>query len=120
MRAETKETIRANDEAITTRDQKISRLKEDLAHEKKCREQTREDIRRIRSKRDGQASRIVAPLATIDTQKTALATAEESKKNLGAHRLELEKKIRTLEDAVKFRDEAAKRMTIVRDRKSVV
>ena len=58
--------------------------------------------------------RIAALVATIDAQKAALAEAEESKKNAGAHRLKLEKKIRTLEDAVKFRDKAAKRMIIVR------
>ena len=33
---------------------------------------------------------------------------------MGAHRVELEKKINILEEAVKFRDEAAKRMAIVR------
>ena len=53
-------------------------------------------------------------MVTIDTQKNALAVATEFKKKTGAHRLELEKKIKTLEDAIKFRDEAAKRMTIVR------
>ena len=58
--------------------------------------------------------RIAALLTTIDTQKAALTAAEESKKNLGTHRLELEKKVRTLKDAVKFRDDAAKRMTIMR------
>ena len=55
VEAAMKKTIRAKDEAIRSRDQKISRLKEDLAHEKKCQEQTREDIRKIRSERDGQA-----------------------------------------------------------------
>ena len=43
----------------------------------------------------------------------ALTAAKEFKKSSCAHRLELEKKVRTLEDAVKFRDEAAKRMAIV-------
>ena len=53
-------------------------------------------------------------MATIDTQKKALAAAEDFKKKAGAHRLELEKKIKTSEDAVKFRDETAQRMTIMR------
>ena len=43
----------------------------------------------------------------------ALTAADEFKKSSHAHKLELEKKIKTLEDAVKFRDEAAKRMAIV-------
>ena len=58
--------------------------------------------------------RIAALVATIDAQKAALAEAEESKKNVGTRRLSLEEKIRNLENAVKFRDEAAKRMAIVR------
>ena len=114
VEAATKKNIRAKDEAINSRDQKISKLKEDLAHEKKCREQAQEDIRRIRGERDGQASRIAALVATVDAQKVALAEAEESKKIAGAHRLELEERIRNLEDAVKFRDEAAESMAIVR------
>ena len=44
VEAATEKTIRAKDEAIKSRDQKISRLKEDLVHEKKRREITREDI----------------------------------------------------------------------------
>ena len=114
VEAATEKTIRAKDEAIQSRDQKISRLKEDLAYEKKRQEQAREDVRRIRSERDGHASRIAALAAIVDGQKMALAEAEESKKKAGAHRLELEKKIRTLEDAVRFRDEAAERTDIVR------
>ena len=43
----TEKTIREKNEVILSRDHKISRLKEDLAHEKKHREQTREDIQRI-------------------------------------------------------------------------
>ena len=113
VEAATKKTIRAKDEAIKSRDQKIARLKEDLAHEKKRREQTRDDIQRIRKERDGQASMIAAQSATIDAQKKALAAAEDFKKRAGAHRLELEKKIKTLEDAVKFWDETAQHMTIV-------
>ena len=58
--------------------------------------------------------RIAALVATVDTKKAALAEAEESKKSAGACRLRLEEMIRTLEDAVKFRDEAAERMAIVR------
>ena len=53
-------------------------------------------------------------MATINTQKKALVAAEDFKKKAGAHRFELEKKIKTLEDAVKFRDETAQRMTILR------
>ena len=58
-------------------------------------------------------TRIAALVATIDTQKAALDEAEEFKKSSGARRLELEGRIRNLEDAVKFRDEAAERMAIV-------
>ena len=69
VEAATEKTIRAKDEAIKSRDQKISKLKEDLAHEKKCRAQAREDVRRVRSERDGHASRIAALVATVDAQK---------------------------------------------------
>ena len=41
VEAKTKETIRAKDKAIKSRDQKISRLKKDLPHEEKRREQAR-------------------------------------------------------------------------------
>ena len=53
-------------------------------------------------------------MANIDAQKAALAEAKESKRNAGARRLSLEEKIRNLESAVKFRDEAAQRMTTMR------
>ena len=38
MEEETKVTIQAKDEAIKSRDRRISRLKEDLAHEEKRRD----------------------------------------------------------------------------------
>ena len=91
--SEKKETIWAKDEAIKSRDQKISRLKKDLAHEEKRREQARDDLRRVRRERDGHATRIAALVTTIDTQKKALAEAEEFKKSAGARRLALEEKI---------------------------
>ena len=39
VEAATKKTIRAKDEAIKSREQKISRQTKDLAHKEKCREQ---------------------------------------------------------------------------------
>ena len=102
MEAKTKETIWAKDEAIKSRDQKISRLKKDLAHEKKHRGQARDDLRRVRGERDDHATRMATLVATIDTQKAALVEAEGFKRSTGARRLALEEKIRKLESAVKF------------------
>ena len=118
VEVEMKETIRVKDEAIKSRDQKISKLKEDLAHEEKQQGQSRDYCRRVRGERDKHAVRIASLVATIDAQKAALAGAKEFKKSTGAHRLALEDKIRNLEGAVKFRDEASERMTIVRWTKS--
>ena len=53
-------------------------------------------------------------MATIDAQKVAIAEDEGFKRSVGANRLALEEKILNLERAVKFWDEAAERMTIVR------
>ena len=47
VRAETKETIQAKDDAIASRDREISWLKKDLAHEEKRRGKTRDDLRRV-------------------------------------------------------------------------
>ena len=96
VEAETKDAIRAKDEAIKSRDRKISRLKEDLAHEERRRGQTRDDLRRVRGERDKYAERIASLVATIDVHKAALVEAEEFKKSAGAHRLTLEEKIRNL------------------------
>ena len=52
-------------------------------------------------------------IATIDAQKTTLAEAEEFKKSAGSHHVVLEEKIRNLEGAVKFRDEAVESMKTV-------
>ena len=102
------------DEAIASRDRKISRLKKDLAHEVKRRGQVREDFRRARDERNEHAAKIASLTATVDAQKMALAEAEEFKKSAGAHRIALEEKIRDLMGAVKFQDEATERMNIVR------
>ena len=55
MEAKAKETIRAKDEVIKSKDQKISRLKKDLAHEEKHRGQARDDLWRVRGERDDHA-----------------------------------------------------------------
>ena len=88
-----KETIRAKDEAIKSRDRKISILKEDLAHDEKRRKQARDDLRQVRGERDKHAARIASLVATIDAQKATQTEAEGFKKNAGAHRLTLEEKI---------------------------
>ena len=62
VEAETKDTIRAKDEAIKSRDQKMSRLEEDLAR------QAQDDLRRVRGERDKYAERILSLVATIDAQ----------------------------------------------------
>ena len=50
----------------------------------------------------------------IDVQKKALAVAEEFKKNADTRRIALEGKIKELEEALAFRDEAAGQMNIIR------
>ena len=108
VEAETAETIRVKDEAITSRDHKISRLMKDLAHQVKCLGQVREDFRRARDERNEHAAKIASLTATVDAQKMALAEAEEFKKSAGAHRVALEEKIRDLEGAMAFRTKPPK------------
>ena len=89
-------------------------MEERSRHEVKRQGEVREDFRRARDERNEHAAKIASLTAIVDTQKIALAEAEEFKKNAGAHRAALEEKIQDLNGAVKFQDEAIERMNIVR------
>ena len=100
--------------AIASRNEQISRLRDDLDFERERQELARRDFLRARGERDGLEAQIETMSADFEAQKKALATFEENRKSADARRISLEEKVKELREAIGFRDEAAERMNVVR------